>query len=88
MFVVRITLGLPQIHNVNQDKLLKKLGKKFKKLRLEKGLTQSQLAALVDKDQQSIQRFEKGRINPTYFYLLEICQGLEVELSSVLLEKD
>jgi len=73
---------------VNQDKLLKKLGKKFKAIRRDKGLTQAQLAARVDKDQQSIQRFEKGRINPTYIYLMEICEGLEVELSDVLITEN
>ncbi len=69
---------------MNQEKLLKKLGRRFKKIRLEKGLTQAKLAALIDKDQQSIQRFEKGRINPTYIYLLEICKGLEINLGDVL----
>lgn len=73
---------------MNQDKLLKKLGKKFKAIRRDKGLTQAQLAARVDKDQQSIQRFEKGRINPTYIYLMEICEGLEVELSDVLITEN
>ena len=69
---------------MNQDKLLKELGKRFKKIRQSKDLTQAQLAALVDKDQQSIQRFEKGRINPTYIYILEICEGLNIELYEVL----
>ncbi len=66
------------------NKTLEALGLKFKEMRLKKGLTQSQLAALVDKDQQSIQRFEKGRINPTYLYLLEICYGLEIKLVDVI----
>ena len=66
------------------SKQLKQLGANFKKVRKQKGMTQIQLAAIVDKDQQSIQRFEKGRVNPTYIYLLELCIGLEISLSDIL----
>jgi transcriptional regulator with XRE-family HTH domain len=67
-----------------QDKHLKKLGLAIRKIRLSKKLTQSKLAAMIDKDQQSIQRLEKGRVNQSYLYLLEICEGLEVALEEVL----
>lgn len=63
---------------------LKKLGKAIKKIRKKKGYTQSELSALLDKDQQSIQRVEVGRINPSYLYLLEIAEGLDIKLSSLL----
>jgi transcriptional regulator with XRE-family HTH domain len=69
---------------VEEEKILKQLGKRFRKARLEAGLTQAELAARIDKDQQSIQRFEKGRINPTYLYLLEVCEGLGVQISMIL----
>jgi transcriptional regulator with XRE-family HTH domain len=69
---------------MNDKQELEILGDKFRSVRLSKNLTQNELAALVDKDQQSIQRFEKGKINPSYLYLLEICEGLEVELIDVL----
>ena len=39
---------------------------------------------MIEKDQQSIQRFEAGKINPSYIYLLEICEGLECKLDEVL----
>lgn len=60
-----------------------KLGLKIKELRVSKGLTQFDLGVKVNKDQQSIQRLEAGRINPSYLYLLEICEGLEVEIKDV-----
>jgi len=60
------------------------LGSLFKKARLDKGLSQSELAAITDKDQQSIQRFEAGKINPSYLYLLQISKGLNHELYEIL----
>jgi len=69
---------------VEEELILKSLGKRFKKARLKAGLTQAELAARIDKDQQSIQRFEKGRINPTIIYLLEVCHGLDVNLADLL----
>ena len=60
--------------------LLKKLGARIKKIRMEHGLSQSQLANEIDKDQQSIQRVEAGKINPSYYYLCEIADGLDVNI--------
>lgn len=64
----------------NKEEELKKLGKRIKQIRLSKNLTQADLAARIGKDQQSIQRLEAGRVNPSYIYLLEIGKGLEVEI--------
>lgn len=76
--------GYSQFAYVNEDDILIELGSKFRVIRESKGLTQSELAAIVDKDQQSIQRFEKGRMNPSYIYMLEICKGLNISLSEIL----
>jgi len=62
----------------------KNLGKRIKEIRLEKGITQAQLAGDIDKDQQSVQRLEAGNINPSYWYLLQIAEGLEIKLSELL----
>lgn len=69
---------------IDKDIELKKLGEKIKEIRLCKNLTQFELATIVNKDQQSIQRLEKGKINASYIYLMEICKGLEVELKDIL----
>jgi putative transcriptional regulator len=63
---------------------LRKLGGRVRVLRIEKELTQTQLAHEVNKDQQSIQRLENGKINPSAFYLFEIAQGLEVPVKTLL----
>ncbi len=67
--------------------LLWGLGNKVRQIRIEKGLTQTELANNIGKDQPSINRLEKGRINPSYIYLLEICEGLEVSIQELLENK-
>ena len=68
----------------NKKVELTELGKRIKTLRKAKGYSQTQLAHLVDKDQQSIQRLEAGNINPSYIYLLEIAKGLDIDLSELI----
>jgi len=63
---------------------LLKLGNKIRELRIAKELSQAKLAARIFKDQQSIHKVETGEFNPTYIYLLEICEGLEVTISELL----
>lgn len=67
-----------------QRKELQKLGKHIKSLREKKQLTQKALALACDKDQQSIQRLERGDINPGYLYLLQISEGLETDITELL----
>ncbi|MFI5450937.1 helix-turn-helix domain-containing protein [Pedobacter sp. UC225_61] len=59
----------------------KKLGKQIAKLREDKGLTQSQLSALINKDFQSISRIENGRVNASGYILKEIADALAVDMN-------
>jgi transcriptional regulator with XRE-family HTH domain len=65
------------------DKLIK-LGLRVRELRLAKSLSQTDLAFKIGKDQPSINRLEKGKINPSILYLLEIANGLEIKVSDLL----
>jgi transcriptional regulator with XRE-family HTH domain len=67
------------------DKLIK-LGLKVRELRISKSLSQTDLAFKIGKDQPSINRLEKGKINPSILYLLEIANGLEIKVSDLLEE--
>lgn len=67
-----------------QLKKLKLLGLRLKTIRNEKGYTLKELGYKVDKDPQSISRVEMGDINPTYLYLLDLCEGLEINISDLL----
>ena len=69
---------------MQKEQLLKKLGNRIKKIRLEKGLSQGELANSIGKDQQSIQRLEAGNVNPSIVYLYEVANGLDVELDELL----
>jgi transcriptional regulator with XRE-family HTH domain len=59
---------------------LEKLGRNISRIREEQGLSQSQLASMCLKDRQSLNRLEKGKINPSVFYLLELSLELKVDL--------
>ena len=67
-----------------KEQLQRNIGIRIRNLRIEKGLTQVDLASKINRDQQSIQRLEAGRTNPTYLYLYEVAQGLEISLSELL----
>ena len=69
---------------MTKDTLLKKLGKNVTRLRELAGLSQSELALRCDKDKQSLNRLEKGRINPSVFYLHQIAAELNVTLKELL----
>jgi len=68
----------------NKQIFLSKLGKKIAFLREAKGMSQSELSLKCDKDRQSINRLERGNINPSIYYLYEISSALEVPLSKLL----
>ena len=48
-----------------------------------KGISQVELANRIGKDQPSLNRVEKGNINPSYIYLVEICEGIGIEMSEL-----
>lgn len=61
------------------DIFLKKIGEKIRELRLQKGMTQMELAfACNDKDYSQINRIELGKVNFSVSYLSLIAQILEV----------
>ena len=63
---------------------LKQLGERVREIRAQKGLTQTELANKIGKDHPSINKLENGKVNPSYLFLLEVCQGLEIELKQLL----
>lgn len=68
---------------INKKRFLKILGAHVRKLRQDRGLTQKALSNKMDKDLQSLQRVERGAINPSVYYLLEIANALEISLSKL-----
>lgn len=54
------------------------------RVRERAGLSQTELALRCDKDRQSINRLENGRINPSAYYLSEIAKELKVPVKDLL----
>lgn len=69
---------------IDKSKALIALGNHLKSIREKKGISQSDLAKLADKERQSIYRLEKGLINPSYIYLLEISKAIDISLSELI----
>ena len=55
----------------------------MRSLREAKGLTQTALSNKMDKDAQSLQRVERGVINPSIFYVYELAEALDIDLAEI-----
>lgn len=62
----------------NNDIQLKKIGKRIKELRLQKRMTQKELAFQLDVEISQITRIERGIINTSILNILKICNVLEI----------
>lgn len=62
---------------MHKETYLKKLGAHIASLRISKGISQAKFAHSCDKDPRSLNRLEKGRINPSIIYLKEIAAELK-----------
>jgi putative transcriptional regulator len=69
---------------MTKEIFLKKLGKNVARLREEAGLSQAELALRCDKDRQNLNRLEKGRINPSVFFLLQLAEELKIPVKDLL----
>ncbi len=67
-----------------QQEFLIKLGNRIRKIRLDKNLSQSEVANLCGKERQSYQRVETGKVNVSIWYLQHIATALNVELKDLL----
>ena len=63
---------------------IKQLGKKIKKIRLSKNITQQTLADLCDVDIRTIQRIEKGEYGIGLHILLALSDALGTSASDLL----
>lgn len=62
---------------------LKKLGKKIRKLRISRKLTQQKLADLCDVDIRTIQRIEKGENGVGLHIVFAIADSFEMTVSEL-----
>ncbi len=72
------------LQGIKNNKFLKKLGLKIRQVRIEKGLTQLDLAMKIDNYAEQIGRVERGELNVSICTLKLIAEGLEVDLEDLL----
>lgn len=68
----------------NKEILQKNFGLHVKKLRLKKGLTQVEVSSSMNKDQQSLQRIESGKVSPSLYYLFQLSRSLDVTITELM----
>ena len=77
-----------EIEKALNEGLLVDLGLRVRDLRLERGMTIKELAHSIGKETQSVHRLEKGGVNPSYLYLLQIAKGLGTTVDRLLTGSD
>ena len=72
---------------MEKSEILKKVGKRIKEVRLQKGISQADLVGKMqgEIDPTNISRIESGRTNPTVFTLFSIAEALGVPLNELML---
>ena len=65
------------------SEVVSRLGNKIRQIRLQKGLSQEQLANLCDLEISQINRIELGKINTSVSHLFLIASKLEVEVAEL-----
>lgn len=68
---------------MDKNELLLQLGERVKEIRIQKGLTKTELANKIGKDHPSINKLENGKVNPSYYFLYEVAQGLGVDIKEL-----
>ncbi|MBN2636347.1 MAG: helix-turn-helix transcriptional regulator [Prolixibacteraceae bacterium] len=67
----------------NFSDIFKKIGLKIKLLRIERKISQQDLAAACNFEKSNLAQIESRRTNPTIATLLKICQVLDVPISQL-----
>lgn len=75
---------LDSVINVKNEKLIKAVGLQIRTLRLERKMSQEDLANEADIPLSQIGRIERGENNPTISTLYALSKALQVELKTLL----
>ena len=85
-FSITATLDFMNDNEEIKYQFLKDLGSRIREIRIQKGLSQSEVANRCGKERQSYQRVESGNVSPTLWYLQHIAMALEVDLKDLIPE--
>lgn len=70
---------------MDKEELLYQLGNRIKSVRVSKGVSQQELAALCNFEKSNMSRIESGRSNITIFTLYKIATALNVNLKDLII---
>lgn len=70
---------------LNENEYLRLLGLNIRELREEKGLSQQELADNCEIAKSTVQRIEKGQMNPTITKLKRICESLGIDIKELII---
>lgn len=71
---------------INKSVVSKKIGKRLKKLRKKRGVSQEELAHLSGVYRTYISHIEVGRYNPSIYILYKIAHALKIPVEELLKE--
>ncbi len=69
---------------MNDSQFLQEIGARIKKLRIDKNISQNELAMLCDFEKASMSRIESGQTNTTILTLRKICGALDVHICDLM----
>ncbi|MEZ5015922.1 MAG: helix-turn-helix transcriptional regulator [Flavipsychrobacter sp.] len=69
---------------MKEQVLLKKVAKRIRALREGRGMTQQELAALLDYEKSNLSRLESGTVNIKLSTIYKIAQAFEISMSELL----
>ena len=81
-----LSLFLILIVGIMEDETLIQLGNRIRKIRLEKRLTQAELAERCSCNRNYISMLERGERNPSFKSLVMIARGLNVKVQMLVTE--
>lgn len=81
-----LSLFLILIVGIMEDETLIQLGNRIRKIRLEKKLTQAELAERCSCNRNYISMLERGERNPSFKSLVMIARGLNVKVQMLVTE--
>lgn len=68
---------------MTKEKLQQNIGLRIKQLRMQKEVSQQDLAAQCNFEKSNMSRLEAGMVNPTAHTLLKIAKSLNIEIKEI-----
>jgi transcriptional regulator with XRE-family HTH domain len=73
---------------MNDSQFLQEIGARIKKLRIEKNISQNELAMMCEFEKASMSRIESGQTNTTILTLRKICSALDLHICDLMEDRE